>query len=157
MSDDKPSPNTNVITIDDARIGCLLDCVVRGGDVATRWAQTRTGCAIHSTKTVPAPSRTQPSHCECKPSFTSGPSRLRSSKTAGAARARSVQSKCVRPVLVNGDTVVVRWIFQFEWKDRSMTRMEELACALLPSADMCCTRTLTSIGLTRTSSVLMPP
>ncbi|MGP0060428.1 MAG: nuclear transport factor 2 family protein [Beijerinckiaceae bacterium] len=43
------------------------------------------------------------------------------------ARAKSVQSTCVRPVLVNGDIVVVRWIFQFEWKDRSTTRMEELA------------------------------
>jgi hypothetical protein len=43
------------------------------------------------------------------------------------ARAKSVQSTCVRPVLVNGDIVVVRWIFKFEWKDRSTTRMEELA------------------------------
>ena len=43
------------------------------------------------------------------------------------SRANSVQSTCVRPVLVNGDIVVVRWIFRFEWKDGSMTRMEELA------------------------------
>jgi SnoaL-like domain len=43
------------------------------------------------------------------------------------SRANSVLSTCVRPVLVNGNTVVVRWIFQFEWKDGSMTRMEELA------------------------------
>ena len=43
------------------------------------------------------------------------------------SRANSVRSTCVRPVLVNGDTVVVRWIFQFAWKDGSMTRMEELA------------------------------
>jgi len=43
------------------------------------------------------------------------------------SRADSLLSTCVRPVLVNGDTVVVRWIFQFEWKDGSMTRMEELA------------------------------
>ena len=43
------------------------------------------------------------------------------------SRANSVQSTCVHPVLVNGDTVVVRWIFQFEWKDGSTTRMEELA------------------------------
>src|SRR5690349_8114059 len=43
-------------------------------------------------------------------------------------RASSVRSTCVRPVLVNGDIVVVRWIFQFEWKDgRAGTRMEELA------------------------------
>ncbi|WP_280151032.1 nuclear transport factor 2 family protein [Piscinibacter sp. XHJ-5] len=43
------------------------------------------------------------------------------------ARARSVQSQCVRPVFVNGDHVVVRWIFRFEWLDGTVTRMEELA------------------------------
>lgn len=42
-------------------------------------------------------------------------------------RARSVQSTCVRPVLVSGSTVVIRWIFRFEWRDGSATRMEELA------------------------------
>ena len=43
------------------------------------------------------------------------------------ARARSVESRCIRPVLVSGDTVVVRWIFVFTWLDGSTTRMEELA------------------------------
>lgn len=43
------------------------------------------------------------------------------------ARARAVQSQCVRPVLVNGDHVVIRWIFNFEWLDGSHGRMEELA------------------------------
>ena len=43
------------------------------------------------------------------------------------SRASSVLSTCVRPVLVNGNTVVIRWIFQFEWKDGKTTRMEELA------------------------------
>jgi len=43
------------------------------------------------------------------------------------ARARSVRSQCVRPVLVHGDRVVVRWIFEFEWLDGKRTRMEELA------------------------------
>ena len=43
------------------------------------------------------------------------------------ARAASVTSKCVRPVFVNGDHVVIRWIFHFEWKDGSFTHMEELA------------------------------
>lgn len=43
------------------------------------------------------------------------------------ARAESVASTCVRPVLVNGDHVVIRWIFQFTWRDGSATRMEELA------------------------------
>lgn len=43
------------------------------------------------------------------------------------ARARAVRSTCVRPVLVNGDVVVIRWIFEFDWLDGSHTRMEELA------------------------------
>ena len=43
------------------------------------------------------------------------------------ARARSVESRCIRPVLVNGDHVVVRWVFRFEWQDGSVTRIEELA------------------------------
>lgn len=43
------------------------------------------------------------------------------------ARAKSVRSTCVRPVLANGDHVVVRWIFEFEWQDGSSSRMEELA------------------------------
>ena len=43
------------------------------------------------------------------------------------ARAKSVRSECIRPVLVNGDHVVVRWVFEFEWLDGTLTRMEELA------------------------------
>jgi hypothetical protein len=43
------------------------------------------------------------------------------------ARAKSLRSTCVRPVFVNGDKVVIRWIFEFEWQDGSVTRMEELA------------------------------
>jgi hypothetical protein len=42
-------------------------------------------------------------------------------------KARNVSSTCVRPVLVNGDHVVIRWIFRFEWQDGTVTRMEELA------------------------------
>ena len=44
------------------------------------------------------------------------------------ARAKNVASECVRPVFVNGDRVVIRWIFRFEWIDGTSTRMEELAC-----------------------------
>ena len=43
------------------------------------------------------------------------------------ARAETVESRCVRPVLVNGDHVVIRWIFHFAWRDGSVTHMEELA------------------------------
>jgi len=43
------------------------------------------------------------------------------------ARAKSITSQCIRPILVNGDTVVIRWVFRFEWRDGTTTRMEELA------------------------------
>ena len=43
------------------------------------------------------------------------------------SRAKKVMSKCVRPVFVNGDHVVIRWIFRFEWLDGTVTHMEELA------------------------------
>jgi hypothetical protein len=43
------------------------------------------------------------------------------------ARARSVTSQCIRPVFVDGDRIVIRWVFHFEWLDGSSTHMEELA------------------------------
>lgn len=43
------------------------------------------------------------------------------------ARAKSLTSTCVRPALLQGDHVVIRWIFRFEWQDGSRTVMEELA------------------------------
>jgi len=43
------------------------------------------------------------------------------------AKARRVSSACVRPVFVHGERVVIRWIFQFEWLDGTVTRVEELA------------------------------
>ena len=43
------------------------------------------------------------------------------------SRAKTVTSKCVRPVFVNGDHVVIRWIFRFDWLDGTTTQMEELA------------------------------
>jgi ketosteroid isomerase-like protein len=42
------------------------------------------------------------------------------------AKAKSLTSKCVRPIFVNGDKVVIRWVFHFEWKDGTTTHMEEL-------------------------------
>jgi hypothetical protein len=42
-------------------------------------------------------------------------------------KARSVRSRCVRPVLVAGDHVVVRWVFDFTWPDGTATHLEELA------------------------------
>ena len=43
------------------------------------------------------------------------------------ARAKTVWSECVRPAFVNGNHVVIRWVFEFEWLDGTFTRMEELA------------------------------
>ena len=43
------------------------------------------------------------------------------------AKARSLTSTCVRPVFVQGDKVVIRWIFHFDWLDGTVTDMEELA------------------------------
>ena len=43
------------------------------------------------------------------------------------ARAKTVTSTCIRPVLVDGDIVVIRWLFRFEWLDGGVTLMEELA------------------------------
>ena len=43
------------------------------------------------------------------------------------ARAKSIASQCVLPVLVSGNTVVIRWIFHFEWLDGTAMHVEELA------------------------------
>ena len=56
-----------------------------------------------------------------------GRAALVENERAVLARARSVRSTCVRPVLVHGDHGVIRWIFEFEWLDGSSTRIEELA------------------------------
>ena len=42
-------------------------------------------------------------------------------------RVASVRSECVRPVFTYGDHVVIRWIFEFAFKDGSTARIEELA------------------------------
>jgi SnoaL-like domain len=52
---------------------------------------------------------------------------LMARERAVLAKARAVKSTCVRPVFVNGDNVVVRWVFDFEWSDGTKTHMEELA------------------------------
>jgi hypothetical protein len=43
------------------------------------------------------------------------------------ARMQSVTSRCVDPVFVNGEHVVIRWIFEFVALDGARTRIEELA------------------------------
>src|SRR5947209_3952468 len=52
---------------------------------------------------------------------------LMARERAIVAKARSVQSRCIRPVFVSGDHVVIRWVFHFEWLDGMRTHMEELA------------------------------
>jgi ketosteroid isomerase-like protein len=43
------------------------------------------------------------------------------------SRTRVVHTTCVRPVLVDGDHVVIRWIFRFDRLDGTVVEMEELA------------------------------
>jgi hypothetical protein len=43
------------------------------------------------------------------------------------SRTKALSSTCVRPVFVIGDRVVIRWIFHFEWRDGTITHMEEIA------------------------------
>jgi ketosteroid isomerase-like protein len=43
------------------------------------------------------------------------------------AAAKEVRSRCVRPVLVDGDTVVIHWIFDFVFRDGRTLHVDELA------------------------------
>ena len=43
------------------------------------------------------------------------------------AAAKEIRSTCVRPVLIDGDTVVIHWIFEFDFRDGKLVRIEELA------------------------------
>lgn len=52
---------------------------------------------------------------------------LVANERAVLARTTSVRSQCVRPVFVNGDHVVIRWIFDFSYQDGRSMHLEELA------------------------------
>jgi hypothetical protein len=56
-----------------------------------------------------------------------GRDRLVANERRVLAKAKTVSSRCVRPVFVNGDFVVIRWIFSFVWLDGTRSEMEELA------------------------------
>lgn len=43
------------------------------------------------------------------------------------AKAKWISSKCIRPVFINKNTVVIRWKFLFKWKDDTTTEIEEIA------------------------------
>ncbi len=52
---------------------------------------------------------------------------LATKERATMARVKSVKSTCVQPVFMNGDHVVIRWVFEFQWLDGKQSRIEELA------------------------------
>jgi hypothetical protein len=56
-----------------------------------------------------------------------GRANLMANEAKVLARAKRVQSKCVRPIFTNGDYVVIRWVFDFDWLDGTHTHIEELA------------------------------
>jgi hypothetical protein len=39
---------------------------------------------------------------------------------------KSLVSKCIRPYFVNGDQIVIQWYFRFEWKNGSVSEIEEI-------------------------------
>lgn len=43
------------------------------------------------------------------------------------SRTTKMSSRCVRPVFVDGDRVVIRWQFELDWNDGTSTRIDELA------------------------------
>jgi hypothetical protein len=43
------------------------------------------------------------------------------------ARTKTVRSTCIRPVLVDGDRVAIRWLFEFEFLDGRSLRLDEIA------------------------------
>jgi hypothetical protein len=56
-----------------------------------------------------------------------GRDKLVAHEARALAMSASVTSQCVRPVFVNGNHVVIRWIFEFTGHDGSRRRIEELA------------------------------
>ena len=38
------------------------------------------------------------------------------------AQVKALKSKCVRPLFTEGDRVVIRWIFHFEWIDGTVKK-----------------------------------
>lgn len=41
-------------------------------------------------------------------------------------KVKSLVSKCIRPYFINGDQVVIQWYFRFEWKNGSVSEIEEI-------------------------------
>ena len=43
------------------------------------------------------------------------------------AKTKGMRSTCIRPVFINGDKAILRWIFRFDWLDGTFTEIEEIA------------------------------
>lgn len=43
------------------------------------------------------------------------------------ARAAAIRSWCIRPALIEGDAVVINWVFEFDYPDGTTRRMDEIA------------------------------
>jgi hypothetical protein len=41
-------------------------------------------------------------------------------------KVKSLQSKCIRPYFIDGDHVVIQWYFRFEWKNGTISEIEEI-------------------------------
>jgi ketosteroid isomerase-like protein len=52
---------------------------------------------------------------------------LAARERATMARFKEIRTRCVAPVLAQGDTVVIHWIFEFVRADGGVMRIEELA------------------------------
>jgi hypothetical protein len=56
-----------------------------------------------------------------------GKAALLANERKALAGVRSVRARCVRPLFVAGDQVVIRWQFEFEDAYRTVARIDELA------------------------------
>ncbi len=56
-----------------------------------------------------------------------GRDKLVANERAALARASAVRSRCIRPFLVNGDHVAIRWAFEFDYPDGTCMTLEEVA------------------------------
>lgn len=56
-----------------------------------------------------------------------GRSLLMQNEARVLAGVKAVRSRCVRPVLIEGDTVAINWIFEFDYPDGRTRRIDEIA------------------------------
>lgn len=56
-----------------------------------------------------------------------GKAALVANETAAQAAVSGLKARCVRPILVDGDTVVIRWVFDYIDRQGRAVHFEELA------------------------------